>query len=38
MTALYSFASKLCGSLAGVCAILAVLATPSSALADYGCS
>ena len=30
----FNFASKLCGSLAGVCAILAVLAVPSTAWAD----
>lgn len=34
MTRVYDFAAKLSGSLALVCAILAVLATPSSARAD----
>ena len=34
MMRLLDFASKLSGCLAGVCAILAVLATPSSAWAD----
>lgn len=34
MTRLYDFASRLSGCLAGVCAVLALLATPSSARAD----
>lgn len=34
MTSLYGFASRLSGCLAGLCAVLALLATPSSARAD----
>ena len=34
MTAIYGFGAKLSGCLAGVCAVLALLATPSSARAD----